>query len=631
MENNKENRNYLQTRKVIGLKDYQIEMIEKQAADLGSESSELKADCITEKGQELPGVFLDDFGDARISLLPDSGCFRAQERMRRYLHRMDADRLLYHFRSASGLSVKEAEPLDGWDASESLLRGHTTGHFLSALALCFRICRDEELKAKAGYMVRSLKECQDSFWAGHRAAEGFLSGYSEEQFDLLEKYTPYPQIWAPYYTLHKLFAGLLDCYEYLQDEIALSISVRLADWVYRRLSRLSHSQRMKMWGLYIAGEFGGMNEVMAKLYRITGKEDYLSCARMFDNDKLFAPLLLGKDALGGLHANQHIPQVIGALEIFLVSGEKRYLIIARRFWEYVTTGHIYAPGGMGEREMFRDRGVIGGFLTANTQETCASYNMLKLTRTLWRLDPDARYMDYYERTMLNHILASQDQEETGESTYFLPLAPGSRKEYEWENSCCHGTGMESQFKYGETIYFHDGKGKVYVNLYLPSVLDDSRNHINIIQKADENEPGRIRIFVKGNIDILALRKPGWCEGGYRILVNGESHEGRANDRGYINLELSFSEGTELEIEFPFRLRYLKTPDMPRLAAIQAGPYILAAPGEQREFLKQPADEGQLNQIFEKDPEIFAYAWEEIRFFPLYRIREGAYHVYFDIG
>lgn len=152
-----------------------------------------------------------------------------------------------------------------------------------------------------------------------------LSGYSEEQFDLLEKYTPYPQIWAPYYTLHKLFAGLLDCYEYLQDEIALSISVRLADWVYRRLSRLSHSQRMKMWGLYIAGEFGGMNEVMAKLYRITGKEDYLSCARMFDNDKLFAPLLLGKDALGGLHANQHIPQVIGALEIFLVSGEKGIL------------------------------------------------------------------------------------------------------------------------------------------------------------------------------------------------------------------------------------------------------------------------------------------------------------------
>ena len=140
--------------------------------------------------------------------------------------------------------------------------------------------------------------------------------------------------------------------------------------------------------------------------------------------------------------------------------------------------------------------------------------------------------------------------------------------------------MESQFKYGETIYFHDGKGKVYVNLYLPSVLDDSRNHINIIQKADENEPGRIRIFAKGNIDILALRKPGWCEGGYRIMVNGESHEGRANDSGYSNLELSFSEGKNLEIEFPFPLRSLQTQSIPRLEAIQAGPSVPAAHGYQ---------------------------------------------------
>ena len=466
-------------RDIIGLKDYQIKIIEEQNDHPQMEELD-QPEEMTEDTTGKVSPLVTDFREAKIRLHPGSGFYDAQERMRRYLHRMDADQLLYNFRSAAGLPVKDAEPMFGWDAPECLLRGHTTGHFLSALAHCYHSCGDETAKEKAEYMIEALRECQEAFPKNKGTGQGFLSGYLEEQFDLLEEYTPYPQIWAPYYTLHKLFAGLLDCYELLGNSLALKIAEDLGDWTCRRLSRLPKDQRNRMWSMYIAGEFGGMNEVMARLFQITGEERYLECAAMFDNDRLFAPLLLGKDALGGMHANQHIPQVIGALEMYMAGAGKRYRTIAERFWNYVVSGHAYAPGGVGESEMFHDRGKIGTLLTEKTQETCASYNMLKLTKGLYQLDPKASYMDYYERTLVNHILAVQEKEETGESTYFWPLAPGARRIFEPENSCCHGTGMESPFRFRDAIYFQDGD-TVYVNLYLPCTLEMPDGRLQMIR------------------------------------------------------------------------------------------------------------------------------------------------------
>lgn len=612
-------------RDIIGLKDYQIKIIEEQNDHPQMEELD-QPEEMTEDTTGKVSPLVTDFREAKIRLHPGSGFYDAQERMRRYLHRMDADQLLYNFRSAAGLPVKDAEPMFGWDAPECLLRGHTTGHFLSALAHCYHSCADETAKEKAEYMIEALRECQEAFPKNKGTGQGFLSGYLEEQFDLLEEYTPYPQIWAPYYTLHKLFAGLLDCYELLGNSLALKIAEDLGDWTCRRLSRLPKDQRNRMWSMYIAGEFGGMNEVMARLFQITGEERYLECAAMFDNDRLFAPLLLGKDALGGMHANQHIPQVIGALEMYMAGAGKRYRTIAERFWNYVVSGHAYAPGGVGESEMFHDRGKIGTLLTEKTQETCASYNMLKLTKGLYQLDPKASYMDYYERTLVNHILAVQEKEETGESTYFWPLAPGTRRIFEPENSCCHGTGMESPFRFRDAIYFQDGD-TVYVNLYLPCTLEMPDGRLQIRQTQAEKDPEQIKIQVKGKIRTLALRKPGWAKEDLEICVQGNQADPIVDESGYIRIQADFEAGVEINVRFPYHPGLIRTPDKPELAAVQAGPYILAALSEEQEALQVPVDEENVETLLQRAEEGVEYFLGDIRFIPLYRIDQERYHVY----
>lgn len=404
--------------------------------------------------------------DAEIKLTEGSAFYSSQENMLEFLLSVNDDQMLYNFRKASGLSTKDVEPMSGWDAPDNQIRGHTTGHYLSALALAYRATANHKVKEKAIYIVESLEECQNSFSEQANVHEGFLSGYSEEQFDLLEKYTTYPTIWAPYYTLHKILAGLLDCYRLVHIQKALSVAVNLGMWTWNRLSRLSHDQLTKMWSMHIAGEFGAMNAVMAELYMITDREEFLRCAKLFDNERLFDPMLQKKDVLGGMHANQHIPQIIGAMKLYEATGEQKYYDIAEFFWNTVVSGHCYANGGTGESEMFRESGKIGALLNQSTIETCASYNMLKLTKELYQYTASVSYMDYYERTLLNHILATQDEKETGESTYFFPLGPGMKREFLFENSCCHGIGMESRFKYREAVYYYDKDGNIYVNLFL---------------------------------------------------------------------------------------------------------------------------------------------------------------------
>jgi DUF1680 family protein len=301
-------------------------------------------------------------------------------------------------------------------------------------------------------MIAELNRVQQAFTANQDIHDGFLSAYSEKQFDLLEKFKPYPEIWAPYYTLHKIFAGLLDSYRIAGIDQALTIADKLGDWVYKRLSKLSHEHLKKMWGMYIAGEFGGMNGSLAELYTYTRKETHLQAAKFFDNDRLFFPMEQKIDALGSLHANQHIPQVIGAMKIFSATKEKKYYTIASFFWHSVVQAHLYTIGGTGEGEMFRQPYKIGTYLSDNTAETCASYNMLKLTKALYAYDPDVTYMDYYERAMFNHILSTTDHEGLGASTYFMPTRPGGQKQFDDENSCCHGTGLENHFKYADAVY-----------------------------------------------------------------------------------------------------------------------------------------------------------------------------------
>ena len=540
--------------------------------------------------------------DAEVKLLPGSPFYEAQERMKAFLLSVNDDQMLYNFRSASGLDTKGAPVMEGWDAPESQLKGHTTGHYMSALALCYRATSDEKIKEKAFYMIDAMAECQDAFAEIPGIKPGFLSGYSEEQFDLLEKYTVYPIIWAPYYTLHKLFAGFLDCYKILKSEKALEIAVKLGEWTWNRLSRLPKAQLSKMWSMYIAGEFGGMNAVMAELYRITGREEFIRCAKLFDNDKLFYPLEQGIDAISTMHANQHIPQIIGAMEIFKATGEKKYYDMAVRFWNYITDSRIYATGGTGEGEMFHERNNIAGLLNDSTQESCASYNMLKLTKELFLYDPDVKYMDYYERTVTNHILATLDDEVSGESTYFLPLGPGMKREFLYENSCCHGTGMENHFKYGENICSLQGD-TLFVNLFIPSEI--SWKEKDIFVRISETE-----IYVKGNIRKIKIRRPYWSE-----------------QNGYLLIDHLCTEGYRIEVCNKYCLRVETTPDDPKMMAIFYGPYVLAALSDSSDYLEVPFTAENIGEYLEKTEGELVFTWNNLKWVPIYQVGSAPYHVY----
>lgn len=561
-------------------------------------------------------------------LLPGSDFYDAQERLHSYLLHTREEQWLYNFRRAAGLAVDGTTPMTGWDSPEGLLRGHSTGHYLSALALCYRTTGDEEILKKAVYMVDALGECQEVFGQREGYHKGFLSAYSEEQFDLLEKYTPYPKIWAPYYTLHKILAGLIDLYKLAGLRKAGKIAEGIGEWVYGRLSVLTHEQRVKMWSIYIAGEYGGMNESMAELYRITGKKEFLEAARFFDNDRLFYPLEQGVDALDGMHANQHIPQIIGAVKIYEMTGEKRYFCLASLFWKIVTQSHMYAIGGTGESEMFHEAGNIAGLLTRSTSESCATYNMLKLTGELYQYRPDTVYMDYYERAVYNHILSSCDHQPTSGSTYFLSMRPRAVKSFDLsENSCCHGTGLESHFKYAENIFAID-KDAVYVNLFIPSVLNLPDSRLEVTVKTEEENPGRICLWIKTEgRRVFKIRRPFWAEGFPETFINGEAYEPHIQD-GYVLFDRTWKGDDMIEINWPCVLRYEAAPDRENYFTVFFGPYILAALTEQEERMMLHAGNAEEDFVREVSrPLAFRCRENGCLFIPLEKVWKEEYQVY----
>jgi uncharacterized protein len=276
---------------------------------------------------------------------------------------------------------------------------------------------------------------------------GFLAAYPETQFIQLESYVTYPAIWAPYYTCHKIMRGLLDAYTLTGNAVALDVVRGMGEWVHSRLSVLPREQLDRMWALYIAGEYGGMNEVMADLAALTGNRTFLTTARCFDNTALLADCVAGRDSLDGRHANQHIPQFLGYLRLFEQGAGPAYRTAAVNFFDMVVPHRTYAHGGTGQGEIFRKRDVIAGSIVTTTNaESCAAYNMLKVARGLFLHTPDARFMDYYEKTLVNQILASRRDADSSTDplvTYMVPVGPGVRRGYGNIGTCCGGTGLEN--------------------------------------------------------------------------------------------------------------------------------------------------------------------------------------------
>lgn len=559
------------------------------------------------------------FAPGSVTLKEGSPFAKAQERMIDFLKHTDDDQMLYNFRAAAGLDTKGAAPMTGWDAPNCNLKGHTTGHYLSGLALAYAASGDARLKEKLDYMTESLAQCQRGLEKkGWR--RGFLSAYGEEQFDLLERYTTYPTIWAPYYTLDKIMSGLYDCYTLGGNETAFTLLKGIGEWVYQRLSALPRVQRERMWSMYIAGEYGGMIGSMVRLYQLTGEPHYLEAAGYFGNEKLFYPMAEGVDTLKDMHANQHIPQIIGALELYKAGKGERYLAIAQNFWNMVTEAHTYTIGGTGETEMFRAPGHLADYLTDKCAESCASYNMLRLTSGLFCLRPAGAMMDYYENTLYNHLLSSMSRVSDGGTTYFMPLRPGGHKEFGTdENTCCHGTGLESRFRYMSDIYMGGGDA-LYINLYIPSEL--RANGIYADQTAGEG--GSIRFVLESERELdTAFRVPGWAEK-FSVTVNGKRFE-KVQEDGYVHISRQWSREDRVEAEASCGFREIASPDRADYKSVAWGPYILAELCREERFQTPPClARAQLR----REGGYLTVTAEGRRFRPLAEISDEPYHVYF---
>ncbi len=575
------------------------------------------------------------FALSQVELL-DSPFKENRDRTLSYLRFLDPDRMLHMFRVSSGLS-SSAQPLGGWDSPNVKLRGHSMGHYLVALSQAYASTRDTQYKNRVDYLVKELGKCQDAFFVNSIAEYGFLSAYDESQFEDLEKLTTYPTIWAPYYTLHKIFSGLIASYYYTQNTQALNIAKKLGLWVYNRLSKLSQSRLDQMWALYIAGEYGGMNEVLAELYAITGDSRYLISASYFDNKGLFDPTYDNHDQLAGKHANQHIPQIVGALKMYDQNNDNYYYQVAKNFWYMVAEHHSYINGGTGEGEMFKPEGKIAAHITDKTGETCATYNMLKLTRQLFFHDPRPEYMDYYEKSLYNHILASQNPaSHHGFVTYFVPLNPGGRKSYSNDYhsfTCCHGTGMENHTKYQESIYFHSADNStLYVNLFIPSILNWESKGFEIKQETRYPLEDQSLITVEGHGELtIKLRVPYWIKDGYVVKVNESIQNVTPRPGTYITLKRKWREGDQISIEIPFSLRLERTPDDYNTGGILYGPVLLTGKSNRINWINLELNTSQLDQSIAPLNSPLNFTTNGITLVPFYKAYNFRYHAYFRIN
>lgn len=596
----------------------------------------------------VPKRQLEAFPLGAVTLLPDQYGHNSQfmenrDKFLRVLAKTNPDSFLYMFRNAYGqLQPEGATPLGGWDSQTTKLRGHATGHYLSAIAQAYASTTyDQELHAnfqgKMDYLINVLYQLSrlsgaptnpgaphvsdptavppapgrpgyssDLSEAGIRTdywnwGKGFISAYPPDQFILLEQGATYggsdKQIWAPYYTLHKILAGLLDCYEVGGNEKALVVAQDMARWVQQRLQVLPVETRISMWNRYIAGEYGGMNEVLARLGRLTADPNFLATAKLFDNINFFfgsadhsGGLVKNIDTLRGKHANQHIPQIIGALETYRDTDNPEYWWVAENFWEICRHSYMYSIGGVaGARkpnnaECFTadpDSLFAEGFSNGGQNETCATYNLLKLSRQLFLFDPDARYMDYYERALYNHILASVAEHNPG-NTYHVPLNPGARKQFGNAQmdgfTCCNGTALESNTKLQDSIYFQSADGSaLYVNLFVPSRLDWQARKVRITQETDFPHGDSTKLRVSGNGEfVISLRIPVWAHQGAAIRINGAEQNLKLVSGSYATLKRNWRDGDVVELLVPFDFHLMPVMDQPNIASLFYGPILLAA-------------------------------------------------------
>ncbi|MDI1461395.1 glycoside hydrolase family 127 protein [Catellatospora sp. KI3] len=514
------------------------------------------------------GVSVYPFPLSAVTLL--AGPFLSNAgRTQSYLGFLDADRLLHTFRLNYGLS-SSAAACGGWESPTTELRGHSMGHVLTALAQAYANTGTTSYKTKGDYLVAQLATCQArATTVGFNT--GYLSAFPESFIDRVEARQ---SVWAPYYTLHKIMAGLLDMHLLTGNAQALTVLTAMASWVKFRNDRLTLTQRQNMMDT----EFGGMNEVLANLYQLTGNAAHLAAAQQFDHAEVFDPLAANTDALNNYHANTQIPKAIGAIREYHATGTTRYLDIARNFWDIVVGHHTYAIGGNSNGEYFKAPDRIASELSDSTAECCNVYNMLKLSRQLFFTNPNrADYMDYYEKALYNQLLGAQNPNSShGFHSYYIPLRAGGIKTYsnDYDNfTCCHGTGMETNTKYVDSIYFNSGDS-LYVNLFIASQLNWAAKGITVRQDTTFPEAPSSKLTITGaGTFTLKVRVPAWAAGA-TVKVNGTTQSG-VTPGSYTSINRVWASGDVVDISLPMTLTRESTPDSSTTQAVKYGPIVLA--------------------------------------------------------
>ncbi len=484
---------------------------------------------------------------------------------------LDVNRLLHSFRTNAGVfagregGYMTVKKLGGWESLDCELRGHTTGHLLSAFGLMYAATGSEIFKLKGDSLVNGLEEVQKALKGG------YLSAYPEE---LIHRNMQGKGVWAPWYTLHKLFSGLIDQYLYADNRTALEVVTRMGDWAYNKLKPLSEETRRLM----IRNEFGGVNESFYNLYAITGEERYQWLAEYFYHNDVIDPLKEQRDDLGTKHTNTFIPKVLAEARHYELTQNETSRKLSEYFWHAMIDHHTYAPGCSSDKEHFFDPKKFSQHLTGYTGETCCTYNMLKLSRHLFCWTGDSSIADYYERALYNHILGQQDPE-TGMVAYFLPLLSGSHKLYSTkENSfwCCVGSGFENHAKYGEAIYYHNDQG-IYVNLFIPSQVNWREKGLTLSQETNfpANETTQLSIRADKPVrTTVYLRHPSWSQN-VKVLVNGKRVSIQQKPGTYIAITREWKDGDRIAATYPMRIQLEATPDNPQKAALLYGPLVLA--------------------------------------------------------
>ena len=508
-----------------------------------------------------------------------------QRRNTSYLLFVDPDRLLRSFQLNYGLT-SSARPCGGWEAPHIEVRGHNTGHLMSALALTWASTGDRSALDKGSYLVRELAALQARA-VGAGFSSGYLSAFPESFFDRLEAGRP---VWSPYYMIHKYLAGFIDQYQLAGDELALEAAISLGDWVDWRTGRLSYQHMQQV----LEVEYGGLPEALANLYTITGEQRYLLAAERFYHARVLDPLARNQDRLDGIHANTTVPKLTSCLRLWEETGTDLYRRAAVNFWEMVARHHTYAIGGASNHEHFHKPGAIAGQLSNYTCENCVSYNTLKLTRLLHFHQQDRTdLVDYYERALFNQMLGEQDPDSPhGFNIYYTGLSPGAFKQQPLNYfphgdpevyatnygtfTCDNATGMETQAKFADTVYSRDERG-ISVNLFVASELTCTDRGVTLRQTTRFPDEPRTRIEVTSGMALMTIRVrvPAWTAAVPSARLNGRPVHVTARAGGWLAVDRLWQRGDVLEVTLPMRLTLEPAPDDRTVQAAAYGPVVLS--------------------------------------------------------